>query len=171
MKGFHHIILTGAALALVGCQPQGMQNRYDYSEVGKSSVIEFGTVVGAREVDVQGHNSGAGALAGGTAGTVAGYNMGGGNGQVVATVAGALVGAAIGTAAEQAAAHARGIEYTVTKESGKTITIVQTMAEGEKLFKKGDRVMVQQSGSYQRVLPTDDIPTEIKRPKGVKIVD
>ena len=32
----------------------------------------------------------------------------------------------------------------------------------------GDRVMVQASGLYQRVLPASNLPTEIDRPKGIE---
>ncbi len=31
--------------------------------------------------------------------------------------------------------------------------------------------MIQTSGSYQRVLPAEHLPTEIKRPQGIKLVD
>jgi hypothetical protein len=31
--------------------------------------------------------------------------------------------------------------------------------------------MVQNNGSYQRVLPANDLPTEIKRPKSIKVKD
>ncbi len=155
---------------LAGCSKQS-QNQYDYSEVGKSSVAEFGTVIGVREVEVKAENTGTGALAGGVAGGVAGNNMGNGYGQVVGLVGGALVGAAAGSLAEQSLSDYKAMEYTVIKENGKTLTLVQNTKPDEPVFKQGDRVLVQTSGSYQRVLPTTQIPTEIARPKGVKFRD
>lgn len=51
------------------------------------------------------------------------------------------------------------------------MTIVQNMNKGDILLNPGQRVMVQTSGSYQRVLPADNLPTEIKRPQGIRVVD
>ena len=34
-------------------------------------------------------------------------------------------------------------------------------------LKKGDRVIVQINGEYQRVLPANSLPTEIEQPKGI----
>ena len=31
--------------------------------------------------------------------------------------------------------------------------------------------IVQNTGGYQRVLPASNLPTEVKRPKGIKVVD
>jgi len=31
--------------------------------------------------------------------------------------------------------------------------------------------MIQTKGTYQRVLPTDNLPDTVQRPKGIKIVD
>lgn len=104
-------------------------------------------------------------------GAAAGSNLGGGNGQLVGVVGGLLVGAAVGAMAEQAAANKKGIEYTVTKENGQTITIVQNVEKQETAIPSGSRVMVQTSGSYQRVIPADNLPETIKRPKGIKVTD
>jgi outer membrane lipoprotein SlyB len=91
-----HFRTAMAALAvlplLAACEGRQSQNQYDYSEVGKSNVAEFGTVAGVREVDVKGQNSGAGALAGGVGGGIAGNAFGNGYGQVTTAVAGALIG-------------------------------------------------------------------------------
>lgn len=172
MNGFRQLALAATALSLLSaCQPQGMQNKYDYTEVGKSHRVEFGTVIATREVDVKGQNSGAGALAGGVAGGVGGNMIGNGNGQLAGVLAGVAIGAVAGAMAEQAAADYKGIEYTITKENGSSLTIVQPIVKDERQFKAGDRVMIQTSGSFQRVLPTDNIPTQIKRPKGITLVD
>jgi outer membrane lipoprotein SlyB len=155
---------------LVGCQRPG-QNVYSYSEVGKASLVNFGTVVAVREVDVQGQNTGAGAAIGATGGAIAGYELGRGGGTAAATLGGAVIGGVIGALAEQAAANRKAIEYTVTLETGATMVIVQDHNEGEQPIKPGDRVMVQVTGGTQRVLPANSLPTEIKRPAGIKVTD
>lgn len=165
------LVAVMAALPLLSACSKNSQNQYDYSEVGKSSVAEFGTVVNVREVEVRGQNTGTGAVAGATAGGIAGNNMGNGYGQLTGLVAGAVVGAVAGHVAEQAMSDYKGLEYTVVKENGKTITLVQNTAPGEPVFKSGDRVLVQMSGSYQRVLPADKLPTHMAKPKGITFDD
>lgn len=163
------LMLVLAALAACA-KPQG-QNQYRYDEVGQSVIVEFATVITARTVGITGRNSGGGALAGAGVGAGAGSYAGGGSGEAWAIAGGAIVGAVAGAAAEQAATDADGIEYVVTTEKGITKTIVQRRDNTDALIKPGDRVMVQTSGSYQRVLPANNLPTEIKRPKGIKVVD
>lgn len=158
------------ALLLGGCQRPG-QNVYTYNEVGKASLVNFGTVVAVREVDVQGQNTGAGAAVGATGGAIAGYELSQGGGSAAATLGGAVVGGVIGALAEQAAANRKAVEYTVTLETGATVTIVQDHNQGEQPIKPGDRVMVQVTGGTQRVLPANQLPTEIKRPAGIKVTD
>ncbi|MDG1286304.1 MAG: hypothetical protein P8P30_01930 [Rickettsiales bacterium] len=163
--------LCTSLLLLAGCAtPQGM-SQYKYDEVGRSTIVVFGTVITSRNVGITGKNTGAGAAIGGAVGAGAGSYVGGGSGQIWAAGAGLLVGAVAGAAAEQAAANKVGVEYVVTTEKGKTMTIVQNMNQGDYLIPKGSRVMVQTSGSYQRVLPADDLPEAIKRPKGIKMID
>jgi outer membrane lipoprotein SlyB len=156
---------------LMGCVKNPSQNNYNYNEVGQSVIVEFAQVVKVKEVDIQGRNTGTGASLGAAAGGAAGYQVGNGNGQLGGAIAGVLVGAVAGAAIEQAAANQKGYEYTVVTEHKEAKTIVQYQNPDDVVFNKGDRVMVQTKGTYQRVLPTDDLPTEIKRPKGIKVVD
>ncbi|WP_420561668.1 hypothetical protein [Tepidicaulis sp.] len=159
------------AVFLAACAQRQSQNVYNHSEVGKSSAVSFGTVVASRVVDVTGENSGAGALVGAAAGAGAGSYIGSGSGEAWAVGAGLLVGAVAGAMAEQAMNDRQGIEYVVTLESGVTLTIVQEIGEGESQLPPGARVMVQNSGGYQRVLPADHLPTQINRPQGIQVVD
>ncbi len=165
------MLSIAAALTLSACAKPPGQSQYNASEVGKSTLVEFGTIITTREVGITGKNSGSGALLGAGIGGGAGSYAGGGSGQVWTTVGGALVGAVAGSAAEQAAANRKGIEYVITTEKGKTMSVSQNLNEGDTVLQPGARVMVQTSGSYQRVLPADSLPTEIKRPKGIKVVD
>lgn len=171
---FHNkttITLCASLMLLAGCaKPQGM-SQYKYDEVGRSTIVDFATVISSRNVGITGKNTGTGALVGAAAGAGAGAYVGDGTGQIWATGAGLLAGAVAGAAAEQAMADSTGVEYVVTTEHGKTMTIVQNMNQGDMLLPTGSRVMVQTSGSYQRVLPADAMPESIKRPKGIKVTD
>lgn len=156
--------------SLTACAHPG-QNRYGYQDVGQASVVEFGTVVSERPVEITGQNTGLGATAGAASGALGGAYIGRGGGSLGAMLAGAVIAGVAGHMAEQAIADHKGIEYIVTLESDKTVTIVQNYVEGEPSIKVGQRVMVQTSGMYQRVLPADNLPTKIKRPKKIKVED
>lgn len=168
MKRF--LAATLIAMTLVGCASEGL-NQYSYKDVGQSTLAEFGTIITSRPINITGQNTGAGATAGGALGAAAGASLGSGNGQLVGIVGGLVVGAAAGAIAEQAAANKKGIEYTITKENGQTITIAQNLEKQEAVIPNGSRVMVQTSGSYQRVIPANHLPESIKRPKGIKVTD
>jgi len=156
---------------LSACAPHPTQNQYFSGEAGQSTEIEFAKVVKVKEIKIQDRNTGTGAAAGATAGGVAGYQIGNGNGQAGAAIAGVVIGAIIGHVVEQEMQNQKGYEYIVVTEKKKTKSIVQYQAEGDVVFKKGDRVMVQTSGTFQRVMPTDDLPDTVKKPKGIKVVD
>ena len=165
------ILLGCLALAsLSGCTKPG-QNQYGYKDVGQSTLVEFGTVLASRPVEITGENTGVGALVGAGTGAGAGSYLGGGTGNVWAIAGGALIGAAAGAFAEQGISDGPGIEYTIIKENGQTVTIVQNKKDGDIMFPAGSRVIVQVSGSYQRVLPADNLPEYVNRPKGIKVVD
>lgn len=164
------VLAITTTLALVGCQHPG-QNVYSYREVGRANLVNFGTVLAVRDVAIEGQNTGGGALVGATGGGIAGSQFGRSGGNAAATLAGVAIGLVAGALIEQAAANRTGLEYTVTLETGVTMTIVQEKNDGDRVLQPGERVMVQLSSGTQRVLPTDNIPTEIKRPQGVKVVD
>lgn len=159
------------ALMLAACTHTQGQNTYNYNEVGQSKIVEFATVIRVKPVNINGQNTGAGAVAGATAGGVTGYQFGGGNGQVATTVAGAFLGGVAGHLAEQEMANKKGFAYTVVTEEKKTKEITQYQNDEDVVFKPGDRVMIETSGTYQRVLPTDNLPDTVKKPKGIKVVD
>ncbi len=157
-------------LMLSACTTQS-QNVYDFREAGQSATVEFGTVLKVRDIQIKGENTGVGSLAGGVAGAGAGSAMGSGDGRAFAMIGGALIGAVAGGLAEQGIQDQRGLEYTIITEKKKVLTIPQYIKKDEPVFAKGSRVMVQTSGSYQRVLGADDLPDTVKKPKGIKVVD
>ncbi|MCB0338677.1 MAG: hypothetical protein KDD53_03685 [Bdellovibrionales bacterium] len=169
MKALLSVIVV--SLLFVGCSPRNSLNQYSEGDVGISTLVEFGTVVAVRKIQIRGEQSGAGATIGGLTGAGAGSAIGSGKGNTGAIIGGAAIGVAAGMIAEQALKDREGYEYTVTKENGMTITVAQNVMENEQILNVGQRVMVQSSGNYQRVIPADQLPTEIKRPKGIKVVD
>lgn len=165
------VVTSLLALFLAGGCAHKSQNTYSYDEMGKSSAVSFGTVVNVRSIDITGQNTGIGALGGATAGAIGGSQIGHGAGNAGAIVGLAVAGAAVGAIAEQAMADRKGVEYTITLETGVTLTIPQETPEGERIMQPGERVIVQNTGGYQRVLPASQLPTEIARPQGIKVVD
>ena len=134
-------LLIAVAILPTGCAKQPGQNQYGYQDVGQSTLVEFGTVVSVREVGITDQTTGAGALLGAGAGAGAGAYVGQGSGNAWAVAGGAIAGAVAGSALEQAAADRTGIEYTVTKENGQTVTIVQNQNKEDKVIQVGQRVM------------------------------
>lgn len=161
------IFIIGVLVLLSGCD-YAAQSRYRYSEVGQIQNAEFGTVIGARDIDIIAESSSSGGIVGGVAGAVGGAHMGGGSGSLVTLVAGAVVGANAFSALEQAVRNRGGIEYIVVLRNGKTITVAQNVAPKDVIHNINDRVLVQINGEYHRVLPANSLPTEIERPKGIK---
>lgn len=155
---------------LSGCTQPG-QNRYGYQDVGRGAAVKFGTVITSREVDITGQNTGVGATAGALGGAIGGSYIGNGGGSLGAALAGALIAGIAGHMTEQAISDHKGVEYVVTEEDGQTVTVVQNKVDGEPVLKKGQRVMVQTGLGYERVLPADDLPTKIKRPKKIQVTD
>jgi outer membrane lipoprotein SlyB len=164
------LALLTTFIAVAGCEHPS-RNAYGYSEVGKSSAVSFGTILAVRDIDIIGKNTGSGALVGAAAGGGAGSYAGGGSGTNWAIGAGIVAGAIAGGLAEQAMSDRKGIEYTVVLESGVTMTVPQELPKSETAIPVGTRVIVQNSGGYQRVLPATNLPTEVKRPQGLKVID
>jgi outer membrane lipoprotein SlyB len=164
------LVLLCGGMGLTGCE-FSTQNRYNYQDVGQATLVQFGTVLASRPVQITGENTGAGALLGAGGGAAAGAQFGRSGGNVAAALGGAAIGAVAGYAAEQILSNRNGIEYTITLSNGKTITIAQNQKAEDVVFNQGDRVMVQVNGTYQRVLPASNLPETVQRPKDIKVVD
>tara|TARA_B100000965_G_scaffold300427_1_gene258895 strand:+ start:319 stop:828 length:510 start_codon:yes stop_codon:yes gene_type:complete len=161
------VVCLLAALVLSACQ-YATQNRYNYSEVGQIQVVNFGRVVKVRDIDITGKTSGLFAVAGGAGGAIAGAHVGAGSGALMGAVGGAVIGIIAGSALEQAIRNRGGVEYTVILRNGKVLTVAQNIGDKDIIHEINDRVMVQINGEYQRVLPANDIPTEVEKPEGIK---
>jgi len=138
---------AAAVLALLlpaGCASNRGTEAYNANELGRTAVVTQGTVVGTREVPVQGNGRGGiGTLAGGVAGGVAGSFIGGDwRSNVLAGLAGALIGGAIGSQVERQVTNGTATEFLVREEDGQTISVVQTNEAG---LMVGDRVRILRS--------------------------
>lgn len=167
---FRGVLVLACALATTACQ-RPSQNAYREGEIGRTSAVSFGTVLAVRPIDIIGKNTGGGALIGAGAGAGAASYAGTGSGNTWAIAGGLLAGAVAGGLAEQAMSDRKGIEYTIVLESGVTLTVAQEAPANEPVMPVGARVIVQNSGGYQRVLPAANLPTEVQRPQGLKVVD
>jgi outer membrane lipoprotein SlyB len=101
--------------------------------------VNYGTVQSVRSVQMEGTQSGVGAVAGGVTGGVLGSMVGGGRGQVLGAVVGALGGAAVGAVAEEGVTKKNALEITVELDTGEILSVVQ---EADLQFSPGERVRV-----------------------------
>jgi outer membrane lipoprotein SlyB len=138
---------------IAACQPQYSQNRYSQSEAGQATEVEQAKIISVKKINIQGENQGIGATAGVIGGSAAGYQFGNGSGQLGAVIAGIVIGGIVGQLAEDEAKNHQGYQYIVLTEKKKTKSITQYAYDGDVVFKKGDKVILQTSGSYQRLLP------------------
>lgn len=164
------VVVVLTAVALAGCAPSSA-TRYDATEVGRPIFTEFGTVLSARAVRIEGRNTGIGGAVGAAAGGLAASPIGQGTGRAAAILGGTLLGLGIGALAEQGFSNRTGVEYLITLESGETVAIVQDVGDGSRVAMPGDRVIIQSSRGFRRVLPANDVPARIARPQGVEVVD
>lgn len=160
-----------ATTLLAGCVPNNSQNQYNQYEVGRDVEMEFAKVIRVRQVKIQGQNTGLGAGAGMAAGLGAGSAVGSGDGQLAAMLVGMIAGGIAGSIAESEMQNQIGYEYTVVTKKKKIKKILQNQHKDDVVFKKGDQVMIETSGGYQRVMPIDDLPDTVKKPKGITVTD
>ena len=164
-KVFLSSIILSSLFLLTACEKPG-QSAYKASEVGVSRAVEFGTVIGVREVKIIGNKhdkdsdipGGAGLLGGGAVGAGAASYAGGGTGQIWSAVGGAVVGAVAGDYIEQKLRDSSGYEYVLTMQDGDTKTITLEKVDGDEVFKSGDKVMLQycDAGSYKKKCKSGD---------------
>lgn len=144
--------LVLASTALLACNPPNSGNVVDASQAQRAQTVNYGTIVGATPVTVQGGNTPAsvvGTIGGGLAGGLLGNEIGGGRGRDIATVVGATAGAAAGNRVANAATTQQSTQWTVQLDSGRNIAVIQA----QPAFSMGQRVQVVQSGGVTRLLP------------------
>jgi outer membrane lipoprotein SlyB len=129
-------LVAGSAL-LSSCASSRSAQVYSRDQAREEMRVNYGTVKEVRDVQIEGTQSGVGAIAGGVTGGVLGSMVGGGRGRVVGAVIGALGGAAGGHLAEEAITRKNALEITVELDTGEMVTVVQ---EADMQFYAGERV-------------------------------
>lgn len=134
------VVALTASLGACASSQIGGGDTVSRDAVRGSSEVEYGVVVDARQVRVQGTRSGVGAVGGAAVGAAVGSQIGGGTGErVAAGVVGGVVGAIAGDAIEEGVTQQNAIEYTVRLQSGRTIKVVQA---DRYIIRNGARVEV-----------------------------
>lgn len=136
-----------AATMLAGCASQS-GSAYQRSEARREMSVRLGVVESVRQVQLEGTQSGGGAIAGGAIGGIAGANIGKGRGSTVGAILGAVGGAVAGAAIEEATTKKNGLEITVKLENGSLVAITQ---EADESFHPGERVRILSDGRTSRV--------------------
>ncbi len=134
-------LLLSAALFSTGCVTSGLgSGNYARTEARRAMEVEYGVVEAVRYVQIEGTQTGAGAVTGAVLGGVAGNTLGGGRGRVATTAVGAVAGAVAGQALERTVTAKPGVEVTVRLDNGRRLAVTQE-DQGED-FRVGERVRV-----------------------------
>ncbi len=133
------LILIASSGLLTSCASSRSAQVYSRDQAMQEMRVNYGTVREVRAVQIEGTQSGVGAVAGGVTGGVLGSMVGGGRGQILGAVVGALGGAAVGAMAEEGVTKKNALEITVELDSGELLTVVQ---EADLQFYSGERVRV-----------------------------
>lgn len=144
------LILPLCLIGLAGCDDTMGGPSYAAQPVANQS-MQYGTIEGARTVQVAGANTTAGgAIAGGLAGAVIGNQFGKGSGNALMTAGGALGGALLGQQmANNMAQPHMAQQWIVRLDGGGSIAVVQ---EGSNFY-VGQRVRVVTNGNGTRLIP------------------
>lgn len=150
---FPRILMALCALPLLanlaGCASSKAGDVYSRDEARRVMTFREGTLVGIKEVKLEGTKSNIGTGAGAVIGGVAGSGVGQGKGAIVGAVLGAVVGGIAGAASEEGLTREKALELTVKLDNGENLIIVQGI--GDDKFVAGERVRVVNSGGTMRV--------------------
>ena len=139
-KSLYAFTLLILSLGVSGCvTSSNSSNAYTRDQARRLQSVRLGTVEAVRAVQIEGTQSGVGAVAGGVAGGVAGSTIGKGSGSTLAALGGAILGAAAGHLAEDELTGEQGLEITVKLDDGSAVAIVQGADEA---FSPGERVRI-----------------------------
>lgn len=151
MQILQTIIATfSIALLLIGCMPSSKSGSiYSRNQARQVQQVEIGTVVGVRQVQIEGTKTPVGSAGGAIVGGIAGSSVGGGRGSAIAATVGAIAGGLAGAAIEEGATRQDALEITVQLRDGRAISVVQT--EDNITFRTGETVRVLTSPTATRV--------------------
>lgn len=142
-------------MVLSGCATDS--NTYSRNSVGVATQTTNGRLIGIEPVQVQGSNSGLGALSGAALGGALGSQVGNnrrgfrrGGGSLAAGVGFAILGGLVGAALEEGASGGDGFRYTIELSDGRQVSVVQR--DKQPVGQIGGNVRVEY-GRIVRVLP------------------
>jgi len=139
-----------ATIAVSGCARSLAGDTYQRGQAMRAQTVELGVVESLRPVNIEGRQSGAGAVGGAALGGIAGSTIGGGSrAHAAGAIGGAIIGGLIGNAIEKDATKANGVELTVRLDNGRMLAVVQEGHPNE--FRPGDRVRVLSDGYMTRI--------------------
>lgn len=128
------------ALSLAACEQTNTGKTYSQRQLGNTASVETGTIVSAREVNVEGSNTGVGTVVGAGAGAVAGSALGKKTRtNILGAIGGAVLGGVIGHGVEDMATRGKATEFVVQRADGSTFAVVQTNEEN---LQAGERVQI-----------------------------
>ncbi|XHS78651.1 glycine zipper 2TM domain-containing protein [Burkholderiaceae bacterium UC74_6] len=139
------LLTTALVAGLSGCVTANPDVVHPYQAQRMATVIDA-TVLSVRPVNIDGQQSGGGAMAGGVIGAVAGSNVGGYRDGAVASVIGAVAGAMIGNAVERNATKENGVEIIVQLRNGERRQIIQGIGSEPPLAVGDPVILVTNSG-------------------------
>ncbi|MEG9861629.1 MAG: hypothetical protein V6Z81_03895 [Parvularculales bacterium] len=161
-------------VAACGGGPEIGESLYRSGEVGVAKAVQRCRVLEVREIFIRDDNAekegqALGGLAGGILGSVAGRSVGSGSGQDIAStgsaIAGVLGGALVGEAVGKARGTRKGLEYSILTDNGQEITFTQEFLEGDRIVQAGETCRLQVADNRNRVLPSEQLPETVQRPK------
>ncbi len=158
------IVALVCALPLGACANKRTTD-IDVEDASQAHKVKFGTILDSRPVSIRSEESGAiagGAMIGGGAGAMIGQTNG-------ATLAGLLFGAFAGSRLHALIETENGVEYTVALSDGSTVLLSQLQGSDERVFQRGDAVMVQYGSTVNRILSADTLPEKVAKPRGVVV--
>ena len=180
------IMLALGLLGLLGaCQTTvyPSESHYRNSEAMRAAPVERCQVLEVRQISIgaQEAQSGygyanvvgqpeeqIGAVLGAALGAAVGSQIGGGSGQKLAMAIGASAGGATGKSQGSRMAQKRmtgpGVEYSILNAAGREQVIVQHLNPGDRIAATGSTCRVAGSGGALRVLPGDQMPSQVARP-------
>ena len=159
MKSLWGITAVLLTVTVAGCAPRSMSGDvYSRERAQRVQTIEYGEVLEARPILIEGTKSGLGALGGGVLGGALGSGVGRGAGSTIAVVGGAIIGWVVGSAVEEGATRQPGVEVTIRMDTGRTIALVQGI---DPPVRAGDRVRILRhpDGSARAITTLDDLET------------
>ena len=136
-----HVFLSCLlAVGVTGCAPYGTSGqKYDRYETKTAYTVEYGKVVSARQVKIDGEYGVIGTWGGASVGSAVGSGVGAGTGRRVASAVGGVAGAVAGQAIEKEITSETGLEIIIALEDGGNIAIVQA---NDVIFAAGEEVQI-----------------------------